>query len=275
MSKLERKLIPVHEGQVELLVEGKGPRIVLLPSLARGATDFDEIAPIIAAAGFRVLRPQPRGIGASSGPTEGITLIDLAADVAAAIEADCAPEKPEVLCVVGHAFGNWVARVLAHHWPSMTKSVALLAAIIGSTISPELLISVNVVSDNAKPDADRLFYLQRDFFAPGHDASVWLSGWHTEVSKFQLAATNATADSSWTEVGKNLPVLYVAPEFDKIAPVPEEDFLRDRVGHLTTMEIIYGSGHALLPEKVSEAAAVLVSFAQSIMRGEGGLPKSA
>ncbi|MFW8642128.1 alpha/beta fold hydrolase [Rhizobium beringeri] len=76
---------------------------------------------MIAAAGFRVLRPQPRGIGASSGPTEGITLIDLAADVVAAIEADCAPEKPEALFVVGHAFGNWVARVLAHHWPSMTK----------------------------------------------------------------------------------------------------------------------------------------------------------
>ena len=74
MSKLERKLIPTPAGQVELLVEGKGPRIVLLPSLARGATDFDEIAPIIAAAGFRVLRPQPRGIGVSLGPTEGITL---------------------------------------------------------------------------------------------------------------------------------------------------------------------------------------------------------
>ncbi|MFW8588812.1 alpha/beta fold hydrolase [Rhizobium beringeri] len=166
------------------------------------------------------------------------------------------------------------SRVLAHHWPSMTKSVGLLAAIIGSTISPELLISVNVVSDNSKPDADRLFYLERDFFAPGHDASVWLSGWHTEVSQFQLAATNATADSSWTEVGKKIPVLYVAPEFDKIAPVPEENYLRDRVGHLTTLEIIHGAGHALLPEKVSEAAAVLVSFAQSIMRGEGGTPKS-
>ncbi|MCY1268135.1 hypothetical protein D9M68_70950 [compost metagenome] len=274
MSKLERKLIPTHEGQVELLVEGTGPRIVLLPSLARGATDFDEIAPIIAAAGFRVLRPQPRGIGASFGPTEGITLIDLAADVAAAVEADCAPGKPEILCVAGHAFGNWVARVLANHWPSMTKSVALLAAIIDDTITPELLKSVNVVSDNAMPDADRLFYLARDFFAPGHDASVWLSGWHTEVTQFQLAATRATADSSWIEVGNKLPVLYVAPEFDKIAPVPEEDFLRDRVGHLTTMEIIYGSGHALLPEKVSEAATVLVSFAQSIMRTEGDLSKS-
>src|SRR6185369_18073747 len=88
-------------------------------------------------------------------------------------------------------------------------------------------------------------------------------------------ATSSTADSSWTEVGKKLPVLYVAPEFDKIAPVPEEQFLRDRVGHLAILEIIHGAGHALLPEKVSEAAAVLVSFAQSIMRGEDGRPKSA
>lgn len=274
MLAFERKLVPTPNGQVELLVEGEGPRIVLLPSLARGATDFDEIAPIIAAAGFRVLRPQPRGIGASTGRTRDITLIDLAADVVAAIKADCAPEKPEVLVVVGHAFGNWVARVLAHHWPWMTKSVGLLAAIIGNSISPELLVSVNVVSDNSRPDAERLFYLQRDFFAPGHDASVWLSGWHTEVGRFQLAATGATADSSWTEVGKAKSVLYVAPEFDKIAPVPEQDFLRDRVGHLAVLTIIKGAGHALLPERVSETAAVLVSFAHSIMRGEGGGPVS-
>jgi len=50
------------------------------------------------------------------GPTEGITLIDLAADVVAAIEADCAPQKPEASVVVGHGFGNWVARAAHDHF---------------------------------------------------------------------------------------------------------------------------------------------------------------
>ncbi|MFW8642135.1 alpha/beta fold hydrolase [Rhizobium beringeri] len=95
MSNLERKLIPTPDGQVELLVEGYRPTYCPAPLAGKRRFDFDEIAPMIAAAGFRVLRPQPRGIGANSGPTEGITLIDLAADVVAAIEADCAPENPK------------------------------------------------------------------------------------------------------------------------------------------------------------------------------------
>ena len=40
---------------------------------------------LLAADGFRVLRPQPRGIGASAGPMKNLTLHDFAADVAAVI----------------------------------------------------------------------------------------------------------------------------------------------------------------------------------------------
>jgi pimeloyl-ACP methyl ester carboxylesterase len=46
-----------------VLAQGQGPLIVLLPSLGRGATDFDPIADRLADAAFRVLRPEPRGIG--------------------------------------------------------------------------------------------------------------------------------------------------------------------------------------------------------------------
>ena len=33
------------------------------------------------------------------------------------------------------------------------------------------------------------------FFAPGHDARVWLSGWHPEVDESQFAAGRATRAS--------------------------------------------------------------------------------
>src|SRR5258707_8918423 len=70
---------------IEGLAQGHGPCIVLLPSLGRGASDFDPIAARLARAGFRVLRPQPRGIGESRGPMTGIDLHDCAADIAAVI----------------------------------------------------------------------------------------------------------------------------------------------------------------------------------------------
>src|SRR5258708_19997425 len=64
---------------LEVLAQGEGPTIVLLPSLGRGATDFDPIAERLADAGFRVLRPQPRGIGQSTGPCRDVKLEDLPA----------------------------------------------------------------------------------------------------------------------------------------------------------------------------------------------------
>ena len=69
------------DAQLEVLVDGAGPSIVLLPSLGRGAHDFDPIAERLADAGFRALRPQPRGIGRSTGRWDGLKLEDLAADI--------------------------------------------------------------------------------------------------------------------------------------------------------------------------------------------------
>ena len=80
-----REVIRRGDVAVEVVAEGSGPLVVLLPSLGRDSDEFDPIAERIAAAGFRVLRPQPRGYGRSSGPMENLTLHDFARDVAAAI----------------------------------------------------------------------------------------------------------------------------------------------------------------------------------------------
>ena len=47
---------------VEVFSEGKGPLLVILPSVGRGAEDYDAVAPLFSEQGFRVVRPQPRGI---------------------------------------------------------------------------------------------------------------------------------------------------------------------------------------------------------------------
>ena len=262
---VERRLIPTATGQVALITEGAGPRILLLPSLGRGAEDFDEVAPRIAAAGFRVLRPEPRGIGGSTGATEGITLVDLAADAVAALQADCAPEPPQALLVAGHAFGNWVARVLAQHWPGLVHGVALLAASIGPEIAPDMRASITASSDTSLPDAERLGHLRRAYFAPGNDASVWLAGWHTAVARLQRAATNAMKDDAWKRVGDRVPLLYVAAEADVISPPPTPEQLRDWVGAQAVLAHVAGAGHALLPEKPAETADAVIAFAHALL----------
>jgi len=80
-----RSFVANHDVRIEVLAQGdgRGRVIVLLPSLGRGASDFEPIAARLAGAGYRVLRPQPRGIGQSRGPLTGIDLHDYASDVAA------------------------------------------------------------------------------------------------------------------------------------------------------------------------------------------------
>ena len=82
-----RELLRYDRVMIDVIVEGQGPAIVLLPSLARNSDDYNEVAEGLAAAGFCVLRPQPRGIGRSTGPMSGLTLHDFACDIAEVIKA--------------------------------------------------------------------------------------------------------------------------------------------------------------------------------------------
>src|SRR5438477_3312757 len=71
-----------------------------------------------------------RGVGGSCGSLDGATLHDLASDVAGVIKAiGCGPAH-----LVGHAFGNRIARCLAVDQPPLVRSVTLLAA--GGLIAP-------------------------------------------------------------------------------------------------------------------------------------------
>src|SRR6202163_3675034 len=161
---VSRILIRRPEVAIEVLAQGNGPRIVLLPSLGRGAADFDPIAERLARAGYRVLRPQPRGIGQSSGPLTGIDLHDYAADVATVIEN----ENKGAAFVVGHAFGNRVARMLATDRPEPVRAIGVVAANIGKAPSPPVVrAAIRDSADASLSDEERLAALQFAFFAPG------------------------------------------------------------------------------------------------------------
>jgi pimeloyl-ACP methyl ester carboxylesterase len=81
-----RKIVAYDDVRIDVIAEGSGPLVVLLPGRGRGSEDFDEVAAGLAKAGFRVLRPQPRGAAGSTGPMKGLTLHDFARDNAEVIK---------------------------------------------------------------------------------------------------------------------------------------------------------------------------------------------
>lgn len=245
---------------IALHTEGGGPPVVLLPSLGRGQEDFDQIVPRIVGSGFRVLRPEPRGIGGSSPLQPGATLHDMAADIAAVIEADgCGPT-----IVAGHAAGNWVARMLAHDRPDLVRGVAMLAALLGTASDPSIRGSITGSFDPGLTDAQRLAHLRRAYFAPGNDASVWLGGWHAEVARAQREAADATTDRAWLRAAEAKPLLYLAAAQDVIAKPPTLAELREALGPMASLVMIDGAGHALIPEQPGATADALIAWARGL-----------
>jgi pimeloyl-ACP methyl ester carboxylesterase len=260
------EIIAYDDVRIEVIAEGSGPLVVLLPSRGRAAEDFDVVASGIAKAGFRVLRPQPRGAGRSSGPMKNQSLHDFARDTAAVIRHENA--GPAVL--VGHAFGNWVARMTAVDHPQLVRGVAIVAAAAkaypaGFDGAKGLSEAVRKSGDPALPDAERMTYLRIAFFAPGSDASVWLQGWYPEVDEAQFAVGRATKQSEWWPCG-TVPLLDLQAALDPFKPRAMMNEIRDEFGERATIVVIPNASHALLPEQPAAVVEAIVAWI-------GGLPR--
>jgi pimeloyl-ACP methyl ester carboxylesterase len=246
--------------RLEVLAQGRGPAIILLPSLGRGASDFDDIADKLADAGFRVLRPEPRGIGASTGAWTGLKLEDLAADVATVIEND----KSGPAFVVGHAFGNRIARTLATIRPDVVRAVGLIAANVGrNPSSPEVRAAIQLSADLKASEDERLKAMQFVFFAPGSNARVWLKGWHPDVLAAQRAAGELTPRELDYTAGK-APVLYIQPSHDPLARVDDAQEYKRALGDRVTVLVIPESSHAVIVEEPSAVSAALIDYARKL-----------
>ncbi|WP_347919201.1 alpha/beta hydrolase [Paracoccus marcusii] len=248
--------LPRPGGDCPYRICGTGPAVVLIPSLGRGSEDFDLLLPTLAGAGLRLILPEPRGIEGAPPLRAGDTLHEMAADIAAIIEAEGA--GPAVLA--GHAAGNWVARVLAHDRPELTRAVALLAAIVTHEVPAEVRASISGSFHMSLTDEARLAHLRRVYFAPGADAAVWLGGWWPQVAAQQRAAAKLTVDQDWQRVADRHPTLYVGAEADVISPPPARDALRAAIGPKAECVVIADAGHALLPEQPQAVARALAGW---------------
>jgi len=258
-----RHMVRYDNVEIDVIAEGKGPLLVLLPSRGRDSEDYAEVAADLAKAGFRVLRPQPRGMVGSKGPLKDISLHDLARDVAKVIEH----ENVGPAVIVGHAYGNWVARMTAVDHPKLVRGVVLAAA-AAKKYPPELSVLVTKSGDLSLPKEERLGYMQKAFFAPGHDPSVWLDGWWTEASEGQRVAAAAVKQSDWWSAG-NVPLLDLQAELDPFKPASARNELKDEFGDRVTIMVIANASHALLPEEPEAVTKAIAAWVKDLKAPAG------
>jgi pimeloyl-ACP methyl ester carboxylesterase len=248
--------------RLELIDNGAGPAIVMIPSLGRGAHDFDDLAGRLTAAGFRVIRLQPRGIGASTGPMTGLTLHDLADDVALAITGSGLKSA----VVLGHDDGNRIARATAAYHPDLVSRVILVGAGGKVPPDPEAAAALRAVFDASLTPEAHLHAVDVGFFAPGNDPSVWRDGWHPDVATMERSAGAATPLKDWWTAG-SAPLLVVVGNQDRIAPPANGDLLKHDVGDRAVVVHLNGAGHALLPEQPRALADAIIAYLRGVSVG--------
>ncbi|MCA1568244.1 MAG: alpha/beta hydrolase [Acidobacteria bacterium] len=244
---------------IEAHIRGSGETIVLIPGQGFSADSFSALARRLDKAGYRTVAINPRGIEGSRGPLEKLTLKDYAGDVAAVVEA-LGLRRVHVL---GHAYGNRVARTLASVRPDLVQTVILLAAGGRVGMLPEASKASERLVKGKLTEKEKLEAMRVIFFASNSDPSPWanLKEWK-DASKAQLAAMKATPVETWWS-GGSAPMLVVQGLEDKIAPPGNGHALREEFGERVTLVELRDAGHALIIEQPEAITKAISAFLKS------------
>jgi pimeloyl-ACP methyl ester carboxylesterase len=249
--------VVVDDGDIHLTADviGEGPLVVCHPGYGRWGRDFESVRSVLLTAGRRVALFDPRGVGESTGPLEGLTMHDLAADLLRVARQLAVPPFD----LVGHAFGNRVVRCAAADAPSEVGRVALIGA--GGSVpgSPEAYAALQRAMDVVLPPDQRMEALRQSLFAVGNDPTSWLDGWHATAIAVQGAALRATPEHDWADAG-SAQVLVVQGLDDVLAPPVNGRELVARLGARASLVEIDNAGHAMLPEQPHAVAKALIEF---------------
>lgn len=241
-------------------VSGTGPSVVLLASLGRAASDFNELALALNGQGYRTIAIDPPGMGDSTLiDAEGMTHHDLARGVHQIVEHEV--PAGEKIVVLGHAFGNRVARTYAADYPEKVAATILAAAGGKVPISPKARDALSKSLWTFMPDWWRRPKVRYGFFSEGNPVpDYWMGGWSFRTALLQIeTVANTSVDDYWS--GGTAPLLVVQAMDDTIAP-PEHTavLLKEEFGDRVTVVEIENAGHALFPEQPEKIAAAMLAF---------------
>ncbi len=241
-------------------VSGNGPTVVLLASLGRAASDFNDLVVSLNQAGYRTIAIDPPGIGDSSlMDVDGMTGHDLARGVHEIVEKEV-PAGAQI-AVLGHAFGNRIARTYAANYPDRVSATILAAAGGKVAIHPKAAEALRHSFLTFMPDWWRRPKVRYAFFSgDNHIPDYWMGGWSTGTARLQGYTTRSTpSEDFWG--GGSAPMLVVQAMDDTIAP-PEHTAgrLKEEFGDRVTVAEIENAGHALFPEQPEEIAAAMLAF---------------
>jgi pimeloyl-ACP methyl ester carboxylesterase len=254
----QHRTIEVGDATLECTLRGSGAPVVLLANAGCSTGYFDHLASALVAGGFQAISIDMRGVGGSRGSLDGATLHDLAGDVAGVIKAiGCGPVH-----LVGHAFGNRIARCLAVDQPSLVRSVTLLVA--GGLIVPSTPLGTGFrnATQVKMNGSDCVSTLGARWLSPASDPKVLeqVECWPA-VHIAHLATSRNVPLEYWWSAG-TAPLLVIQGLDDAAAPPGNGHALREQWGERVRVVDLPHAGHFLLLEQPEAVARAVSEFLQ-------------
>lgn len=264
---MTHKIFDTPQGVTEVILSGNfsgrgTPPVVMIPGLSRDPSDFTIISKILAQEGWCTAAVYSRGSGNSAGETEGVTLHNLAGDVVSIIEQ----LGTEPAIVVGHAFGNRIARCLSADRPDKVACLILLAAggKVGATekameATKKLWTQPpgNISDESLAAELHK--QMKTAYFAEKSDPAAWMTGTWPAAGGIGRTAVMATPLDEWWH-GGSAPMLVIQGAEDITAPPENGILLKQEYGDRVTLVDIEDAAHALVVEKPREIAEVMIEY---------------
>ena len=252
----QHRTIEVGDATLECTLCGSGAPVVLLANAGCSAGYFDQLARVLTTGGFQTISINMRGVGGSCGSLDGATLHDLAGDVAGVIKAiGCGPAH-----LVGHAFGNRIARCLAVDQPPLVRSATLLAA--GGLIGPStpLGTAFRNATQAKMNGSDCVTKLGARWLSPASDPKVLeqVECWPAIHIAHLVTSQNVLLEYWWG--AGTAPLLVIQGLDDEVAPPGNGHALREQWGERVRVVDLPRAGHFLLLEQPEVVAQAVTEF---------------
>jgi pimeloyl-ACP methyl ester carboxylesterase len=257
----QHRSIEVGDASLECTLGGSGAPVVLLANAGCSTGYFDHLASVLVTGGFQTISINMRGIGGSRGFLDGATLHELTGDVAGVIQSiGCGPVH-----LIGHAFGNRIARCLAVDQPPLVRSVTLLAA--GGLIGPSTPLGMGFRNaTQAKMNGrDCVTTLGARWLSPASDPKVLeqVECWPA-VFIAHLATSRNVPLEYWWSAG-TAPLLAIQGLDDEAAPPGNGHALREQLGERVRIVDLPHAGHFLLLEQPDSVARAVSEFLKGFL----------
>jgi pimeloyl-ACP methyl ester carboxylesterase len=253
-----RRLISAHGQTIEAFIFGEGPEtLIMAAGNGRPAVQLMDLAKAIASPGIRAVVYNYRGIGASDGPLDGLTLVDYGNDVWAIADA----LGVQKVHLAGKTYGNRVMRAASQTRPDRVATIVLVGAGGEVQPSPETIALYKRYTDPDVPKSEWLSLQAKLMYAPGNEHLAEKDageGQFPAVAAAQVKASEATPKDAWS-MGGTAPMLAITCLLDRVA-VPENAYKIAETRPNTWLAGLPGCGHNMINEQPEELRRLIVDF---------------